>query len=287
MSINVQLLVVDPQNDFCVGDDGHGNQGALVVPGADEDMKRLAAMVDRLGKKLTDIHVTLDSHRLIDISHPRWWKRVGDGSPPDPFTILGMDDGKVAALDSANWMAPTSSEFTTYVPSFLNRSRQYLAALATDGRYPHCIWPPHCLIGSWGHNVMSELFTALQKWEDTEFAMTDYVTKGSNPWTEHFSGVKAEVPDPTDPDSQINTRLIQTLEEADIVVIAGEALSHCVANTVRDIVDCFSDPKYIEKLTLLTDASSSVAGFESLGDEFLKDMEGRGMKTSTTTDFLS
>lgn len=285
--MRVEMLIVDPQNDFCIGDDGHGNLGALVVPGADEDMKRLAAMIDRLGKKLTDIHVTLDSHRLIDISHPKWWRRVGDGMPPDPFTLLGMDGDNIVALDPANWMAPTATEYTTYVPSFLDKSRQYLAALADGGRYPHCIWPPHCLIGSWGHNVTPELFAALQNWEDTEFAQTDYVTKGSNPWTEHFSGVKAEVPDPADPESQINTRLIQTLEDADIVVIAGEAASHCVRHTCLDIVHCFSDPAYAKKMVILKDCTSAVTGFEKEAANLFTEMEKFGAQVLDSVSFLA
>lgn len=292
--MNIQLLIVDPQNDFCIGEekstllDGTviktGNQGALVVPGAEDDMARLAAMIDRIGDKLDDIHVTLDSHRLIDISHPKWWKDTS-GNMPAPFTLLGMDGDKIVALDGN--LKPTDNEFTTYVPSWLDRSRDYLKALGDGGRYPHCIWPPHCLIGSWGHSIVPVLFNALQRWEDRNFAQTDYVTKGSNPWTEHFSGVKAEVPDPNDPDTQVNTRLIQTLEEADMVAITGEALSHCVANTARDIAQCFSDPQYVEKLVLLTDASSNVANFEFLGDNFVKEMKLKGMKIDTTTNFLA
>lgn len=296
--MNIQLLIVDPQNDFCILNeevtlpDGTvfktGNQGTLVVPGADEDMVRVSTMIDRVGDKFDDIHVTLDSHRLIDISHPKWWKDRA-GNPPAPFTLMGMDGDKIVALDPQpdGTMVLTDVEFTTYLPNFLERSRDYLKALAAGGRYPHCIWPPHCLIGSWGHNVVPALFTALQGWEDRKFAQTNYVTKGSNPWTEHFSGIKAEVPDPNDPDTQVNTGLIQTLEEADIVIVTGEALSHCVANTARDIADCFSDPKYVEKLCLLTDASSNVANFGFLGDAFMKEMLAKGMKTDTTTNFLA
>lgn len=295
--MQVELIVIDPQNDFCVADNGKGSKGTLVVPGADKDMARTAAMIRRLGGKLDDIHVTLDSHRPIDISHPSWWKRVGDGAKPAPFTVLGIHpDGKrVVKVDfSTGAPVPTDEEYTTYFPSYLNKngpttkgSFGYLEALTAGGKYPHVIWPEHCLIGSWGACVVPELHDALCWWERDQFALVDYVTKGSNPWTEHFSGVKAEVPDPSDPDSQVNTRLIQTLERADIVAIAGEALSHCVASTVRDIAGCFSDPRYVEKLVLLTDASSNVAGFEFLGDAFMKDMTAKGMKTSTTGDFLA
>ncbi|HZO15095.1 MAG TPA: hypothetical protein VFB62_17590, partial [Polyangiaceae bacterium] len=64
-----------------------------------------------------------------------------------------------------------------------------------------------------------------------------------------------------------------------------EALSHCLANTVRDVATKFADPRYTEKLVLLTDASSNVSGFEHYGDAFLREMTARGMRTSTTTDF--
>jgi len=65
--MKVDLLVIDPQVDFCIP----GN--ALVVDGADQDMKRLAAMIDRIGDKIDDIHCTLDQHHLIDIAHPIFW----------------------------------------------------------------------------------------------------------------------------------------------------------------------------------------------------------------------
>ena len=82
---NIHLLVIDPQNDFC------DPNGSLFVPGANEDMKRLATMVDRLKDKLADIHVTLDSHRRVDISHPIWWKSPS-GAHPDPFTQITAAD---------------------------------------------------------------------------------------------------------------------------------------------------------------------------------------------------
>jgi nicotinamidase-related amidase len=133
--------------------------------------------------------------------------------------------------------------------------------------------------------VYPALFEALQKWEDS-FATVDFVTKGSNVFTEHFSAVKAEVPDPEDPTTQLNAKFVQTLEDADIILLAGQALSHCVANTMRDTADAFSDPKYIEKVHLLTDASSNVPGFDNLGEDFVKELTGKGMKLTTTVDFL-
>ncbi len=265
---NLHLLVIDPQNDFC-----DPKEGALFVPGADEDMSRLSALVERLAPRIADIHVTLDSHHLVDIAHPAFW-RDGEGRNPAPFTSISA-----AEVEAGRW--------STTLPAARDRALAYLRALETGARYPHTIWPAHCLIGSAGHNVVPGLFEALRSWEDGRFAVVDYVTKGSNLWTEHFSAVQAEVPDPADPDTQVNTRLVETLESADTILLAGEASSHCLANTVRDIARNFSDARFVEKMVLLTDATSPVPGFEAYEEDFLREMKAAGMKTSTTTEFLA
>ena len=267
MSKRIELLVIDPQVDFC-----DPKRGALYVPGAEHDMQRLAQMVRRLKDKLDDIHVTLDSHHFIHIAHPIFW-RDSHGQQPAPFTRISRTD-----VEEGVW--------TPAVPSLYRRALEYVRKLEKNGRYELTIWPPHCLIGSPGHTVFPELFTALTEWE-SRFAFVDYVTKGSNILTEHYSAVQADVPDPGDVSTQINTRLIQTLEQADVVVIAGEARTHCLANTVRDIANNFGDDSYISKLVLLTDASSDIPGFETHAQDFMNEMTRRGMQLSTTTEFLA
>lgn len=269
--MNIQLLLIDPQRDFC------DKNGSLFVPGATEDMDRVAIMIRRLKSKIDDIHVTLDSHRLVDIAHPIWFKD-SSGNHPAPFTMITAADMK-----AGRWM--------TTNPAFYARTLAYLEALESGGRYPHVIWPPHCLIGTEGHTVMPNLVDALTEWEQ-QFAMVDYVTKGSNPWTEHFSAVQAEVPDPEDPSTQLNTRLIETVQEADIILVAGEARSHCVANTIRDMAANF-DAATVAKMVLLTDAMTDVGDppgttlFSDMGKAFIRDLMALGAKTSTTVDFLA
>jgi hypothetical protein len=41
------------------------------------------------------------------------------------------------------------------------------------------------------------------------------VTKGENPWTEHYSAVQAEVPDDDDPRTQLNRTADRRLDQAD------------------------------------------------------------------------
>lgn len=267
MTKRIELLIIDPQVDFC-----DPKRGALYVPGAENDMERLAKMVRRLKDKLDDVHVTLDSHHFIHIAHPIFWQD-SHGKHPPLFTRISRVD-----VEEGVW--------TPMVPGLYRRALEYVQKLEQNGRYELTIWPPHCLIGSPGHTVFPELFAALTEWE-SRFAFVDYVTKGSNILTEHYSAVQADVPDPTDASTQINTRLIQALENADQILIAGEARTHCLANTVRDIANSFGDDSFVSKLVLLTDASSDIPGFETHAQSFMNEMTGRGMQLTTTTEFLA
>ena len=263
--MDVRLIGIDWQNDFC------DPKGSLFVPGADGDAKRCTALVKRLGKKITGIHATLDSHHYVDIAHPIFWVD-SNGKHPDPFTIISSTDVKDGV-----WRA--------FNPQCQKRGSEYVDQLEGNGRYPLCIWPPHCLIGSWGYGVVPELFDTFIEWEKN-FKVVDYVTKGSNLWTEHYSAVQADVPDPQDPSTMLNTGLITTLENADIIALTGQALSHCLANTVRDIANNFGEDN-IEKLVLIEDCTSPVGGFEQMGEDFISELKGRGMKMSTSTEFLA
>lgn len=271
--MNIHLVVIDPQNDFM------DIQGAkLPVPGANEDMNRLAKMVERVGKKLADIHVTLDSHRLLDIAHPAWWRNQ-KGDQPAPFTIITQDD-----VENGIW--------TPRIPAFRDRCLQYVRALATQGNYQLQIWPPHCLIGTWGHNVHCGLNDALQEWSDKELAMVDYLTKGSNPWTEHYGAMMAEVPDPEDPGTMLNTDFIEILRTADMIAFGGEALSHCFKTTISQTVNNIGD-EHLKKFWLLKDCSSPVPAvpngpdFPAISEAWLKEMTTRGINLTTSTEFLA
>lgn len=287
MNDKIALLVIDPQNDFCdipdselavapaslaAGRPQPAARPALPVAGADRDMKRLAAFIDRVGPELDAIHVTLDSHHSVDIAHAAWWTN-DRGDAPAPFTVItaaDLADGTWRARDGANQA----------------HSLRYVEALEHAGRYRLVIWPEHCLIGSWGHNVHGAVKHSLDEWARRRMQQVRYVFKGMNPKTEHYSAVEAEVPDAGDPATQRNAALLKALAEADQVVIAGEALSHCVANTVRDIARNFGAGG-VRKLVLLTDCASSVGGFEQLGADFLAELTGQGMKTAGSTEFLA
>lgn len=268
------LLVIDPQRSFCEVVDSNLQQsihnGELCVPGAWDDMLRLANMVKQAGRKITSITCTLDSHHPWHIAHSRWYT-----PQPKPFTVLSNIGGEIIGSDGVKYSAA--------IPSLHNWTLNYLRELELRKRYPHVIWPDHCLIGSLGATVVPDLFDAFEKWASETKNNVSYVTKGSNPKVEHFGAVFAEVEDPNDYTTKINTDFVNHVMNYDRVLLAGEALSHCLANTVRDL-DSQTNGELVKKCILLRDCSSPVPTFEALAEEFIRDMTVKGMKVCKSTE---
>ena len=109
MPRNIQLLVIDPQNDFCDlpaawqpvdALTGQRTAPALPVPGAHADMQRLAQFIRQQGGHFDDITVTLDSHQRFDIAHPGFWQ-TGAGADVAPFTPITAAQVRAAGFTRA------------------------------------------------------------------------------------------------------------------------------------------------------------------------------------------
>jgi nicotinamidase/pyrazinamidase len=286
--LKIHLVGIDPQNSFMGNQDGTpysvnlgGGQvhtASLHVPGAVPDMERTAKMIERIGHKIDDIHITLDSHRQFDIAHPSFWMDE-HGKQPSPFTIISVADVE-------------NCRYTPRVPAHRAWALTYVKALANSGKYALCIWPPHCLIGTWGHNVYHRLDDALQRWSDKEIATVNYVTKGSNPFTEHYGALMAEVADPKDSSTGLNSGFLNMLVQADMIGVFGQASSHCVLETLKQIANHIGD-EHIKKFYLLKDCMSpvpaipNVVDFPAIAEAGLKDMQRLGMTVTNSVDFLS
>jgi len=271
------LLIIDPQNDFCdlpehyrpEQPDGSRLAPSLPVPGAHADMLRIAALIDAAGKGLNEITVTLDSHQHLDIAHPTFWQTEA-GEPVSPFT-------QIAAADVRE------GRYLPRLPDARERALRYLERLEEQGRYRHMVWPVHCEIGTWGGNVHSALRAAYNAWEERTTSSVRKVTKGENPWTEHYSAIQAEVPDADDPSTRLNTTLVAELRRADRLYIAGEAGSHCVKATTEHLVAQLSDAER-KRLVLVTDCMSPVSGFEAAYRQFIADMRALGVTIATAVE---
>ena len=141
-------------------------------------------------------------------------------------------------------------------------------------------------MGSWGHNVHADVRAAYNRWEERTLCTVAKVVKGTNPWTEHYSAIQAEVPDEDDPATQMNAAVIAMLARCERVYITGEAGSHCVKATTEHIVDNW-DPQQIGKLVLVTDCMSPVTGFEAQYERFISAMRERGVQIAHSGDVIA
>jgi len=142
--------------------------------------------------------------------------------------------------------------------------------------------------------VVEPLRAALERWIDAHAARgvtVTWVLKGQNCLTEMYSALAAEVPVPTDPSTELNINLRRMLLPAPFhsgatqkLFVCGQAKSHCVAATLRDVLGGTPSRAECEAVTLLEDCTSSVAGFETAAEAFVKDMQARGVVVANAAD---
>lgn len=214
--------------------------------------------------------MTLDSHQRMHIAHGVFW-HDGAGNHPDPFTLISVDD-----VESGKWC-------TTNVED-QQAALEYVKALQKEDRFKLCIWPEHCITGTEGHNVTVPVNDGLNTWIETTRGTIDWIHKGQNIHTEMYSALKAEVIIPSDPDTTLNQGLIDRLSRCERILVCGQAKSHCVNFTVRDLVNNIGWAKErLSNIWVLEDAMSAVPGFETDAEQFITDMNAAGL-TITTVD---
>lgn len=257
-----KLLIIDPQNDFI---DVHSEYSpALPVAGAYLDMQNTSNFIRSTSEDIGEIIITLDSHQSIAIERPGFWKDV------NPFTQISHADFLDGKFKLAN-------------PMYFEYVANYLRELEKEGKFKLMIWPAHCVVGSYGFNIQSDVQSAVSEWElSNPMNVSRRVIKGMNPLTEQYSAIKAEVPVLSDESTLFNFKLVNSLVAGDSLYVAGEASSHCVKHTMLDIYAAI--PKEaLSSIYLLTDCMSPVSGFEESEAEFLKYSESLGVNLVTST----
>lgn len=264
--MNIALLLIDPQNDFHdipVGTGSNGIQSALPVTGACEDAERLVAFLDRNAQRISSVYVTLDSHQKYDIGHPIFWQD-NEGNHPAPVTQITADD-----IRAGRW-TPVDKGLTGY-------TLRYAEALEATGRFKITVWPTHCLVDSWGWQVYPTIEASLGRWSEITGRSPVYKRKGTHYLTEHYGAFAAEYPIDGAPETDLDTALLDELATHDMILVGGQALSHCVGESLRQIAQNW--PRELcEKVMLLRDTTSPVPGFEAYADELLADLQKAGIR---------
>ena len=255
-SFRVCLLAVDIQNTFCTPGfelfvAGRSGSGAV------DDNRRLCEFIYRNLGTLTQIAPSLDTHHAMQIFHPIWLVD-GEGSHPAPYTLVSLED-----VESGHWRSnPVVASALGLGFDYAQRHLlHYTRRLAESGKYDLTIWPYHAMLGGVGHALASIVEEAFFFHTIARHSQPDFRVKGNNPLTEHYSILGPEVTDGPDGEQLAtrNTALIEELLSFDVVVVAGQAKSHCVAWTIDDLLTDEQERRLLAPRTyLLEDCSSPV-----------------------------
>jgi len=253
----VGMLLVDVQNTFCIPGfelfvGGRSGNGAV------EDNRRLCSFIYRYLHRISDITLTMDTHQVMQIFHAEFLVD-GDGNHPAPATLISSQD-----ISSGRWMFnPAAAPCLGIDPDYGQRHLgYYVEQLEKSGRYQLTIWPYHAMLGGIGHAIVSAVEEAVYFHGMARDCQPQFEIKGASPFTEHYSVLGPEVTHDVDGKllGRHNQVFLQKLKTLDALVITGQAKSHCVAFTIKDLLgDILSqDAGLVKKVYLLEDCSSPV-----------------------------
>lgn len=257
----VALVLVDYQHDFV------DPTGTLYVPGAQEDIARFLGWFYASAHKITTIYASLDTHLPFQIFFSAWWRNPSTGEHPQPFTPISVSD-----IENGRWEPVIEPTWSAY----------YVRKLAEQARKDLMIWPHHTMQGTLGHMLVAPISEAIAWHSAARDTQPVYITKGLTTRTEFYGIFGAEVPDPDDPASELSRPLLDAVMQHNRVYIAGEAKSHCVLETERQLIGYIGDqPELLRRLHFLTDCTSSVQhpaiDFDALAEQELVRMQRQGV----------
>jgi len=269
-TFRVGVLGIDAQIGFCYP------KASLFVPGAVEDVTRACNFLLDNMDVITNLYFTLDTHRTFQVFFNTLF--INDaGQHPEPYTMISAAD-----IDSGKWQPVTQPR----------EIRDYAAQLESLGKYILTIWPFHTMLGSPDHALMPSLYEVAMYHSIVRQIPTTFETKGYHPLTENYSVLAPEVKKILGRSiAQFNTQFFETLTNNDRLYIWGEAKSHCVMWTIKDLLRNLqaTDPAMINKVYILEDCMSPVAAvpgadFPAIAEQTMEEFRAAGMNIVKSTD---
>lgn len=237
----VLVIAIDVQQDFM-------DNGSLEVQNANKDVERATKFIYDNMDDISQIAVSLDTHNPFQIFFPCWW--VGEnGNNPDPYTVITLAD-----LDAGKWK-PLINPIA---------SREYVEHLEKDGKKTLVVWPYHCLQGTTGAALENQFANIVYFHSVAKKTMVQRLVKGQDPLSEMYGIIKPEY----DTKNYINIDFLNKIEKFEKVIILGEAKSHCVLESIKQILEYYENNQEVtKKIYILEDCMSVIPGFEQITED--------------------
>jgi len=201
----------------------------------------------------------MDTHQAVQIFHGIFL--IDDqGEHPKPFTSVSLKDIEKGVWKFNKKISSVLGIDPSYGQEYL---LHYTQKLALSGKYDLTIWPYHAMLGGIGHAVVSSVEEAVFFHSISRSSQPDVGIKGNNPFTENYSVLSPEVLSDQSGKkiADKNRALTDKLLKHDVIIIAGQAKSHCVAWTIDDLLTEIHERyalQFAEKVYLLEDCTSPV-----------------------------
>lgn len=133
----------------------------------------------------------------------------------------------------------------------------------------------------------------MNEWEVFTHGTVRKVLKGEYPWSEHYGVFEADTPLENVPGTQFNSALAANLTQGvDLLLVAGEASSHCVAASVDQLLSAIQTGRIPKpdsgfEIILLRDCMSPVPGFEQAERAFFERAATAGVGFRTAQEALA
>ena len=277
--LRIAAFGIDCQVGFCAPG------ASLFVPGAVEDTSRTIEWLYQNLDRITQVAFSLDTHRVFQIFHPAWWID-DDGKHPAPFTNISLAD-----VREGKWKPIAHPA----------ECLEYVKQLEKAGKYVLTIWPYHTLLGGVSHALVPALMEAAMFHALVRQAQTHFETKGTHAMTENYSVLAPEVRELGGKSvGTFNAAFFKMLMEFDRVYVFGQAKSHCVLSTLRDMQQHIAgtDPSLMDKIWILEDATSPVPAppinplppaldFPRVAEKAFEELKAAGMHIVKTSEVIA
>lgn len=244
---NILVLGIDFQKDFM-------ENGALPVPNSFKDIENFTRFIYNNIDKISEIDLSMDTHTPRQIFFAAWWIDQ-NGNHPGPNTIITSED-----ISNGKWL-----------PVFKKKqSINYVEQLKILGKRDLIIWPYHCLQGTTGCALENQLSNIAYFFSIAKTAKFQKIMKGIDPLTEMYGFIKGEY----DENGYINTDFLNKVQTFDKIIIGGEAKSHCVLESIKQILEYYANsPEVTSKIYILEDCMSPIPTYEQMTENAFQEFK--------------
>ncbi len=280
----ILLIGIDYQNAFVVPDASQVAPGepfgTLSVPGAKQDLYNYLRFFYNNFEKITRVMLSVDTHYVWQIFHNSMWRdEAGQAVPPlTPITTADIQSGKY--------------RFVGGDPNEAYKCVSYLEKANKGGVF---LWPYHCLIGTSGWNLDPQLMQMVHFHSAARNVEPIIGFKGTDKFSEMYGVLEPEY----NPRNIVTKALLDAIASFDNstgelnkfiwdkIIIGGEAGSHCLAESVRQILKRFVNyPDIIQRIYILKDCTSAVGGFEKQMNDAFDEFQRMGVNIVNSTDLI-